>query len=76
MQYATVASPSIPAHSSSTITYLDECQHWAARAIKAEALLAAQAVHREEVRTLGHHQETTRQVQEKYEYFFIVHSTH
>ena len=32
------------------------------RALRAEALLAAHAVHREEVKSLGHHQEATRQV--------------
>lgn len=43
-----------------TIAATDE--HWVTRALRAEALLAAQAAHREEVKTLGHHQEATRQV--------------
>ena len=36
--------------------------YWAARASKAEALLAAQEAHRMEVKTLGHHQELKREV--------------
>lgn len=37
-------------------------QYWATRALRAEALLVAQEAHKQEVKTLGDHQDTKRQV--------------
>lgn len=37
-------------------------QYWAARALKAETLLGAQEVHKQEVKALAHVQEEKRQV--------------
>lgn len=37
-------------------------QYWATRALKAEALLAAQETHRQEVRNLGHENDLKREV--------------
>ena len=37
-------------------------QYWAARALQAETLLAAQEVHQRDIRFLGHEQEMKRQV--------------
>jgi len=44
-------------------------KHWVTRTLRAEALLAAQAAHQEEVKMLGHHQEATRQVSMTLMYF-------
>jgi hypothetical protein len=77
MQYAAATQTMAPApivHAQSSISLLSSRepkdqivpsaadQHWIARALRAEALLAAYTVHREEVKSLGHHQEATRQV--------------
>lgn len=43
-----------------TVNAIDH--YWVARALKAEALLAAQEVHQKEVRALGYHQELKREV--------------
>jgi hypothetical protein len=37
-------------------------QYWATRALKAEALLAAQETHKQEVRNLGHENDMKREV--------------
>jgi len=58
MQHATntTATPAIVG----TANAIDH--YWVARALKAEALLAAQEVHQKEVRTLGYHQDLKREV--------------
>lgn len=54
-----VSCSAIPA----TVETVNATDHyWVARALKAEALLAAQEVHQKEVRTLGYHQELKREV--------------
>jgi len=74
MQYATTMShgnsqPTVQRTQMAAIVTAEEFQpktpsehYWAARASKSEALLVAQEAHREEVKTLGHHQELKREV--------------
>jgi hypothetical protein len=67
MQHATALSNNTATHQvgscSATPATVNAIDHyWVARALKAEALLAAHEVHQKEVRTLGYHQELKREV--------------